>query len=245
MRRNPWRIVLIGWACLVAGAGPGGEAPRDGETPGLRATQITLAIERAGSRRQFRATVMAIKDDTITVLTAAHCLSGEDQDGPALLLLDGEILEGTVQAVVRNPSYRINNGREVPGPDSAVARFRFEAGNRPASEAFRAIRPAATLPTRSYPGPGGQTVGVRMIDGHGVEHAVKAGNYSNPRWLEWGPAYKPIPGDSGGGVFVIQARADGQARPILIGIIVGRDDKGGGASLVSLDQRWLAEALPR
>jgi len=84
-----------------------------------------------------------------------------------------------------------------------------------------------------------------MIDGHGVEHAVRAGNYSNPRWLEWGPAYRPIPGDSGGGVFVVREGPDGRPRPILIGIIVGRDDKGGGASLVSLDQRWLAEALPR
>jgi hypothetical protein len=240
------RLVVFGQMCVVAIVVPSAEADDlPGETTGLRATQVTIAIERDGSRRQFRATVMGRQDDDITILTAAHCLSEADRDGPALLLLDGETLGGTVQAVVRNPSYRTNNGREIPGPDNAVARLRFRPGIGPAAEAFRAIRPVSALSARPYPGPGGQTVAVRMIDGHGVEHAVRAGNYSNPRWLEWGPAYKPIPGDSGGGVFVLHAGPEGQPRPILIGIIVGRDDRGGGASLVSRDQRWLAEALPR
>jgi Trypsin len=239
------RLVVIGLASLVAGRAPGGEEASMRETPGLRATQVTVALDRNRSRRLFRATVMARTDDTLTILTAAHCLSEDDRDGPALLMLGGETLEGTVQSVVRNPSYRANNAREVPGPDSAVARLRFEAGKRAEGSAYRALRPAPALATRSYPGPGGQTVSVRMIDAHGVEHAVRAGNYSNPRWLEWGPAYKPIPGDSGGGVFVVREGPDGEVRPILIGIIVGRDDRGGGASLVSLEQRWLADALPR
>jgi hypothetical protein len=246
MRELAGRLVVIVLASLVAGRiAPGGEGPSTLETPGIRATQVTVAIERNGSRRQFRATVMARTDDTLTVLTAAHCLSDEDRNGPAMLVLDGETLEGTIESVVRNPSYRANSVREVPGPDNAVARLRFGAGKRPEGSAYRAIRPAPALTARSYPGPGGQTISVRMIDGHGVEHAVRAGNYSNPRWLEWGPAYKPIPGDSGGGVFVIREGPEGEVRPILIGIIVGRDDRGGGASLVSLEQRWLAEALPR
>ena len=214
------------------------------ETPGLRATQVTVVIDRNGSRRQFRATVMARTDDTLTVLTAAHCLSEEDRDGPALLVLEGETLRATVQSVVRNPSYRDNGMIEIDATDNAVARIRLEAGKRAGGSANRASHPAPALAPRSYPGPGGQTVSVRMVDRHGVEHAVRAGNYSNPRWLGWGPTYKPIPGDSGGGVFVVREGPDGKVRPILIGIIVGNDERGGGASLVSLEQRWLADALP-
>ncbi len=274
MSRTIPRPIALVLACsmAVAAAGP------DGSTD-LRATQVTIAIERGGARRQFRATVVGRQDDILTVLTAAHCLSDSDRDGPAVLVLGGEELEGTVLSVARNPSYRDAPNREipgsdhpiawsgrtragpaappagpspggrtngeVPGPDSAVARFRFRAGNRPVDEAFRAIRVAPALTARSYPGPAGQTVSVRMVDQKGEEHALRAGNYSNPRWLEWGPSYKPIPGDSGGGVFVLHAGADGKPRPILIGIIVRRDDRGGSASLISLDQRWLADALPR
>ncbi len=215
------------------------------ETPGLRATQVTVIIEKDRKRRQFRATVMARQEEVLTILTAAHCLSDDDEAGPALLLIDREVVEGKVLSVVRNPSYRIGQAHEIPGPDNAVARLRFTPANKAAAEAFESLHPAHALAARSYPGPGGQTVSVRMIDGHGVEHAVRAGNYSNPRWLEWGPAYKPIPGDSGGGVFVMHPGADGQPRPILIGIIVGRDDRGGGASLVSRDMRWIAQELPR
>ncbi len=252
---RPGLLLMIG----LAASEPAGRAA---ETPGLLATQVTIAIERGRSRRQFRATVMAIRDDTLTILTAAHCLSSADEAGPALLLHDGEVVEGTVLAVARNPAYREAPGpdaepggqaprrraapsRELPGPDNAVARIRFKpaAASKPAEAAFRSIRAAEGLAARSYPRPEGQTVSVRLIDGHNVEHAVRAGNYGNPRWLEWGTAYKPIPGDSGGGVFVIHAGADGQARPILIGVIVGSDDRGGGASLVARDYPWIAEAL--
>ena len=237
--------LAVAW--LASGMVPAEDAPAPSirETPGLRATQVTIAIEKDRKRRQFRATVMGRKDDVLTVLTAAHCISDADEDGPALLLIEGEVVEGAVLSVVRNPSYRTGQNREIPGPDNAVARLRFRPANKPATEAFESLRPASALAARSYPGPSGQTVSVRMIDGHGVEHAVRAGNYSNPRWLEWGPAYKPIPGDSGGGVFIMHPGPDGRPRPVLIGIIVGRDDRGGGASLVSRDMRWIAEELPR
>jgi hypothetical protein len=215
-------------------------------TPGLRETQVTLEIEKDGTRRRFRATVMAKKDDLVTVLTAAHCLSAEDVDSPALLLVDGEVIEGKVLSVVRNPAYRPNPAGDMPGPDSAVARFRFKPANRAATEAFEAIKPAIGLATRAYPGPSGKVVAVRMIDGRGVEHALKAGNPSNPKFLEWGPSYKPIPGDSGGGVFAMSGGSNGQPpRPILIGIIVGRDDNGGMASIVSKEMRWMADELVR
>ena len=85
-----------------------------------------------------------------------------------------------------------------------------------------------------------------MIDQKGVEHLVKAGNYSNPRLLEWGSSYKPIPGDSGSGVFVMSGGTNGQQpRPILIGIIVSSDDRGGMASLISREMRWVADELVR
>ena len=216
------------------------------ETPGLKATQVTVAIQKDRNVRRFRATVMARQDDTLTILTAAHCVSADDVNGPVTLPVEGGSIEGTVVSVVRNPSYRANAGREVPGPDNAIARLRFaRPSSKALAEALDALKPAPALSARSYPGPGGQTVSVRMIDGSGVEHAVRAGNYNNPRWLEWGPSYKPNFGDSGGGVFVMHPGLDGTPRPILIGIIVGRDDRGGGASLVSLDMRWIAEMLPR
>jgi len=239
-------LILAAWTAQAPAAKSEAASPNVAETPGLRSTQVTIVIDRDGTRRQFRATVMAVTDDTITVLTAAHCLSEGDQGGPASLLLDGMVaLDGTVLAAARNPSYRALPGREIPGPDNAVARLRFKPASRAGEEAFRTIRAAPALAATTFPGPAGQAVAVRMIDGHGVEHAVKAGNFSNPRWLEWGPAYKPIPGDSGGGVFVVRPGPDGRPKPILIGIIVGRDDQGGGASLVARDMRWIAEALKR
>jgi hypothetical protein len=251
---NLSRLVLLGvalawpaplWAQARSDGPPATDSATKPETPGLLATQVTIAIEKDRKRRQFRATVMARKDESLTVLTAAHCISPADENGPALLLVGGEVLEGTVTSVVRNPSYKENQPREIPGPDNAVARFRFKPGHKPAAEAFESLRPAVGLTARSYPGPAGKIVTVRMIDGHGAEHVLKAGNYSNPRYLEWGPAYRPIPGDSGGGVFVMSGGPDGQPRPILIGIIVGRDDNGGMASLVSKEMRWIADELQK
>jgi hypothetical protein len=246
------RFALVGlslaWPASVrAQAGVEKKAVATRETPGLRATQVTIAIEKAGIRRKFRATLMSRKDDVLTVLTVAHGISAEDVNGSALLMLDGgEVIEGKVTSVVRNPAYKPNPLREIPGPDNAVAKFRFKPANKAATEAFEALKPAEGLTSRAYPSPTGQTVAVRMLDQNGVEHALKAGNYSNPRFLEWGPSYKPIPGDSGGGVFVMSGGSNGQQpRPILIGIIVGRDDNGGMASLVSKEMRWMADELVR
>jgi hypothetical protein len=246
------RLVLVGLALASPAPIPArGDGPTDPnaasnrETPGLRSTQVTIAIEKDGKRRQFRATVMARKDQSLTVLTAAHCISPADEGGPALLIIGVEVLEGKVTSVVRNPSYKENQPREIPGPDNAVVRVRFKPANKTAVEAFESLKPAVGLTARSYPGPSGKIVTVRMIDGHGAEHILKAGNYSNPRYLEWGPAYRPIPGDSGGGVFVLSGGPDGQPRPILIGIIVGRDDNGGMASLVSKEMRWIADELDK
>jgi hypothetical protein len=214
------------------------------DTPGLRATQVSLVVERNGTRRQFRGTVMARVEDGFLVLTAAHCMGPADQGGSIFLRIGDEVLEGTVESVVRNPLYHQLASGEIPGPDNAVARLRFAATNQAATEALRSLKTAPAMTAMAYPSPAGQTVSVRMIDRNGVEHAVRAGNYKNPRWLVWGPGYRPIPGDSGGGVFVVRQGPDGHPRAILIGIIAGSDERGGGASLVSLDQPWLAAALP-
>ncbi len=277
-----WRILVAAMASLLVdgqGSEPTASAPKSQtlanpspskpltptgeirETPGLQATQVSVAVDREGSRRRFRASVLRADGDLITILTAAHCIAEADQGWPvALLFGGGVVVEGVVESVARNPLYRPNQPREIPGPDNAVARLRFrvvgDLGPVPptrlkikptidpaAIEAFRSLRAVTALTNRFYPGPGGKSVDVRMVDGRGVEHAVLAGNHSNPRWLEWGRAYQPIPGDSGGGVFVVRPGPNGQSRPILIGIIVGRDDRGGGASLISLDQPWVSHAL--
>lgn len=241
--------LAIGWpASTLAQEQPSTKkaAASTPETPGLLATQVTLAIQKDGKRRVFRATVLDKKDDVIRVLTAAHCVLPDDIDGPAMLLRDGTTINGRVLSVVRNPSFKSNQSREIPGADNAIARFRFKPVISPEVQALDSIKPALGLTSRPYPGPGGQTVSVRMIDQKGVEHAVKAGNYSNPRLLEWGLAYKPSPGDSGAGVFAMSGGSGGQEpRPILIGIIVANDQLGGNASLISKEMRWISDELAR
>lgn len=243
------RINLLGvaFACWPSASAHAQNPPTPvAEPPGLRESQVTLVIDRGREIGKFRATLMSKEGGNLTVLTAAHCLSPDDANGQIRLVVDGESVEGTVVSVVRNPAFKPNHWREIPGPDNAVARLRFRPTEAtPAAAAFESLRAAPGLTTRPYPGPVGQVVRVRMLDAQGVEHAVKAGNYSNPRFLEWGPAYKPVPGDSGGGVFVLNNGADGKARPILIGVIVGYDDKGGAASLVSRDMRWISDELAR
>ena len=221
-------------------------APAAPETPGLKSTQVTVTVDKDGKQRRFRATILAIKDEAVMLLTAAHCMSEADKDCAITLYFEGEFAEGNVASVVRNPAYRGKQNTEIPGADNAIARLRVKVPtNKSALKAFTSLKPALGLTARSYPGPDGQTVAVHLIDGHGVEHALKAGNHRNPRYLEWGPAYKPIPGDSGGGVFVLRPIPQGDRQAILIGTIVGQDERGGAASLVSREMRWIADELSR
>ena len=217
------------------------------EIPELKATQVTMTIERDGRQRRFRATIVGKKDLEITLFTAAHCLVESDIEGPAhLITADNEVLEASVLSVIRNPAYRNRTPNEIRGTDNAITRVRLKAPtNSAASRALDQLRPVEALPSRPYPSPGGQTIAVRMIDAKGVEHALKAGNHRNPRYLEWGPSYKPIPGDSGGGVFVIREIPNARPQAILIGTIVGQDERGGAASLVSHEMKWVEDALAR
>jgi hypothetical protein len=254
--RIAWVLIALGLALapvpVALGQSPTSResatapAPAASETPGLKATQVTVTIEKARKQRRFRANVLARKDDELIILTAAHCMSDDDKDGPVILLIDGEVIEGTVASIVRNPAYRTHQNQEIPGADNAIARLKMNRPtNKSALKAYESLKPVPGLTARSFPSPEGQTVSVHMIDGHGVEHALKAGNHRNPRYLEWGPSYMPIPGDSGGGVFVLRKVPDGDPQAILIGIIVGHDDRGGAASLVSREMSWIAEELKR
>jgi hypothetical protein len=246
MLRPLFSISIVSIALSTAQGQSQAPGQSQAETPGLKASQVTVTLQKEGKQLRFRATVMARKDDELTILTAAHCMAEDDKDRPITLLIDHEMLKGTVLSIVRNPSYRSMKNAEIPGADNAIARLRMV---RPTSEsavkALDGIKPAQVLAARSYPSADGQTISVHLIDGQGVEHALKAGNHRNPRYLEWGPSYRPIPGDSGGGVFVLRILPEGDPQPILIGIIVGRDDRGGAASLISREMGWISEELTR
>ena len=226
---------MNGWIyCLLLG--------QAAETPGIGATQVGVVVHQERGQSRFRATVLAKGDGTLILLTAAHCLSPADIGRDAQLLRGEEAVDAKVVRLTRNPSYRPPPAADAPGADSAVATLEVS----PKGEAERAVVAGmlpATAVARPYPGPDGQTVLARMLDQKGAEHAVKAGNYSNPRWLEWGPVYKPIPGDSGSGVFVLGPGVDGKPAPRLIGNVVVRAENGGGAALVSTGTGWVAEAL--
>lgn len=177
-------------------------------------------------------------DGTLTVLTAAHAIGPADE-GAGLRLTQGTtVLDGQVEAVARNPHYRSPPAGDVPGADNAVARFRFDGdANR--------LNPIATaeLARWAVPDPSGSTVPIQMIDQFAKGRAVRAGNFTNPRWLEWGPSYSPVSGDSGSGVFVLRREPDGTTHPLLIGVVVDRAERGGGASLLSRKDAWVEAAL--
>lgn len=242
-------VVLL--AALVLGANWGPQqAPSPAPPPlppasALVASQITVEVRHDLTQSRFRATVTRRDGDVLTVVTAAHCLSAADRGHPARITVGGIPLRGEVVAVVWNPAYRPKVVRDLHGPDSAVAWFRVRHDAPGVDQALASIRPATGPIEHAFPDPGGRTVVVRMVDAQGQEHVIRAGNHMNPRWLEWGPAYFPQPGDSGGGVFWVRTGSDGKPAPVLVGTIVGHDARGGGAALVSLDQGWLAQALAR
>ena len=145
---------------------------------------------------------------------------------------------GRVESVVRNPFYRPGPSGDVPGADNAVARVFIPAE----PELLRALG-TAEMSAVTVPEPGGRVLSVQVVDQFKVGRVVKAGNFTNPRWLEWGPSYRPVAGDSGSGVFVLKRFPDGQVRPILIGVVVDRGERGGGGSLLSREDAWVEAVL--
>lgn len=205
----------------------------------IRETQLTLMIDHANKRVQLQSTVIAKSGDSLTLLTAAHGIGPADK-GAQVRLKRGELwMAGRVERVERNPYYRPSPSGDIPGADNAVAQIRLDEGGTldPATLRLAEISAWAT-PDRD-----GGAVVIQCLDQKGKGQVARGGNYSNPRWLEWGPAYRPIPGDSGSGVFVMRKKPDGTVAPVLIGAVVDRSESGGGASLLSLRDEWLRSAI--
>ena len=224
------------WGLMVAAVAG---APTASEQ--IRATQLTLVVVNGRAVSTFRATLLARSPDSLTILTAAHCLDDGDDGARVVLSQPGREgrATGKVARVFRNPDYLPHLAGPAPGADNAIAVIDLD----PDRAGFLDSLAAADLVTWPSPGRDGQVTSLRVQDQRGVEHAVRASNFSNPRWLEWGPAYRPIPGDSGSGMFAVVADRDGAEHPVLIGALVDRSREGGGGSLVCKRYRWVAQAL--
>jgi hypothetical protein len=210
----------------------------------IRSTQITVIVEDGRKLTKFQATVLARSHEHLTILTGAHCLANTE-DGLPLVITQPRAsvaLRGKVARVWRNPHYQPGANGPTSGADNALAILDVA----PANDKQRQFLDALTLanlvewPALSRDG---QVLDVTVHDQKGVEHVVRASNYSNPRWLEWGPAYQPIPGDSGSGLFVVLRDSKGVDHVILVGSLVDRSREGGGGSLVCKRYPWVAQAL--
>lgn len=207
----------------------------------IGASQVAVMFVHDNKRTMFRATVIDRNGPTLTLLTAAHCL-GPAEVGTRIRLAQGKnAAEGKVEVVIRNPSYRPAPSGDIPGADNAVARIKLDVIGDFPLETLK----TAELVTWAEPDPDGGIATVQMIDQFEQPHKVRAGNYTNPRWLEWGPTYRPIPGDSGSGVFIVRTNRDGSLRLWLIGSVVDRSQSGGGASVLHMGDAWLRTALQR
>lgn len=196
---------------------------------GVQESQVSLALERQGKRIQMQGTVIAKGEAGLTILTAAHGI-GPDDAGSAIRVRRGEgSSPGRVVRVDRNPHYRPGTG-DIPGADNAYAVVRIEEGG---TLDLDALRPAEVA-RFAIPDPNGQVVTAQLVDQFGKPHILRAGNFTNPKWLEWGTAYRPVAGDSGSGVFVLRTRPDGTVGPVLVGVVVNQGPGGGGASLVHI-----------
>ena len=230
-------VVLAGWVASSGSRADDPPKPPDVD-PAVRSSQMACSTERDGRRAQFRASVIAKAEGSITLLTAGHCLGPADVGGAIALRRNDQTIVGRVETVWRNPFYRPAPSGDIPGADNACARVTLDTRNE-----LIAGSSAAEVIVDALPDPSGRVVLVQMVDQLGRGHVVRAGNFTNPRWLEWGPAYSPKPGDSGSGVFVSRQGHDGKVTPHLVGVVVDRSERGGGASLLSLRDRWVRTAL--
>lgn len=203
----------------------------------IRETQVTITVDQGNRRTQLQATVIWRDGDAVTLLTAAHGIAPGDVGAQVRLRRGDKWVSGRVERVAQNPFYRPAGSGDIPGADNAFTRIRLDDGGTLDPAAFK----NAELTGWATPENEGNAVTVLSIDQFGKHHLVRGGNYSNPRWLEWGPIYRPIPGDSGSGVFVIRKKPDGSVAPVLIGAVVDRSDQGGGASLIHASDGWIRE----
>jgi hypothetical protein len=110
------RIVVFLQAWLACGMVLAGDAPPaspSGMALDMRASQVTVAIEQDGFSRLFRGTVLAIQNDALTVLTAAHFVGDTEKGATAQVLLDAGTFDGIVVSVARNPAYQPDASTDV------------------------------------------------------------------------------------------------------------------------------------
>ncbi len=236
-------LFAIPWMASGQEASNGRTASRKVEVPGVRPTQLAVVYDTDREEIRFRATVLARYEDALILLTAAHCLAPDDVGGTLKLSQGESSMEAGIEFVARNPAYgTAPAGVEVPGADNAVARVRVKRPDGVDPDLLGALRPGV-LSMSQVPPADGEIVPIYAVDQFEQAQTVRAGNFSNPKWLEWGAGYRPIPGDSGSGVFVYRRRDGGHPEPVLIGVVTDRSSQGGGASVVCLRHAWLAEAL--
>jgi hypothetical protein len=213
----------------------------------IQETQLTVRL----ASKQFQATVVAKDANTLTIVTAAHCVSANEVGSALSLTHADRLLSGRLVRAAQNPDYRPVASRDpqskavrgVLSVDNAVATIEVRPANDREKETFRLLKPAE-LTASPVPDRANQTLTVHILDQRGEAHVVKAGNHLNPKCLAWGNAsYHPVPGDSGAGVFLVQSQADGKPTTLLIGNVALSDNRGGIAPLVSRKGPWVDEAL--
>jgi hypothetical protein len=242
-RCSPFVWLLVAGAAAPAVAGDPADKPA---SPQIRETQLTLRLDPL----QGRATVVAIVDQTLTIMTAAHFLAPEDV-GRTIQIFGEGTLRGRLVAVTRNPGFRPIRSRvnDAPstfgtvGVDTAVALVKVELHRENERRAFAKIH-AAEWTRDPVLRNSGQILSVHIVDQHGNERVVRASNHQNPKWLAWGRQnYDTKPGDSGAGVFLMRTTPEGQPAPILIGNVAQTDDRGGLASLSYRNEYWIVRAI--
>ena len=110
-----WRVIIVA-ASLLTNLSMAGDGPEPLPAPislDIAASQVTITIDEHDPFEAVHATVLAIRDDVLTVLTAARFVDKSDAGRPAQLLLEAGEIEGMVLSVARNPAYRPEGSRDV------------------------------------------------------------------------------------------------------------------------------------
>ena len=140
-RCAPFVWLLLAGVGAPAGAEDPPEKPTASQIP---QTQLTLRLNPL----QGRATVVAIAEQTLTIVTAAHFLSPVDVG--RTILIQGQVpLAGRLEAVTRNPGFqplrsRIPMRQPPPGPSASIRRS-------PSSKSTSAAKAIAARLPRSAP----------------------------------------------------------------------------------------------
>lgn len=233
--------ILSAFLVATANAGGGAPDPSDRATSGIEESQVTILLRGLRSSR-FRATVVARRGRVLMAVTAAHCLAAAEAGNPVEIHRGESVLRGRIGKVDRNPAYQPPRFPQLMGTDIAIVSVHVDPDGEAEAGGLESIR-AAGVATGPIPAPDGRRVTVHISDQYGNEHVIPAGNFSNPKMLTWGPKFHPVRGDSGSGVFVLRNVAGAQPEPILIGVVVGSDDRGGGASLIHKRHPWVVQSL--